>query len=352
MLKKMILKKGNHNFPRFKPTNLSWRKFLRYIDVTKNDNFFFFFLFFFFTWRKFARTPGRTPAETANVLMRSPSPRPRRAPVPGARSERGRSSDRRGSGPGISCWFRPRSQPPPTSGDNPLEASRDRPCGRTTLPRTSQGTPSAPIPWSRRPRGLQPVSPDGRFHSTPRPRPAPTCRRHSTPAPSPEASALEAPRSTRCSIAADLARSPAGPRGTPPSQSSPRHGRCRRCFGPRKMPRPHPVDTRVPDETQEPGISCPRECCWRRWPRPATRPTPRNRAVRPPRPGSGHGLQRPRLHLVPSREAPVSSSPDARAQPGACRPTPGRPRLLDDNAAGPALQPAAAPVLGYPSPAP
>ena len=32
--------------------------------------------------------------------------------------------------------------------------------------------------------------------------------------------------------------------------------------------------------------------------------------------------------------------------------TPGRPRLLDDDAAGPTLQPAAASVLGYPSPAP
>ena len=89
-------------------------------------------------------------AEAANALMRSPSLRPM---VPGARSERGRSSDCPGSGPGISCWFRSRSQPPPTSGDNPLEASHDRPCGRTTLPQTSQGTPSTPIPWSRRPRG-------------------------------------------------------------------------------------------------------------------------------------------------------------------------------------------------------
>ena len=72
----------------------------------------------------------------------------------------------------------------------------------------------------------------------------------------------------------------------------PRHGRCRRCFGPREMPGPHPADMRVPNETWGPGVSCPRGCCWRRWPRPATRPTPRKRAVRPRRPGSGHGPQR------------------------------------------------------------
>ena len=83
------------------------------------------------------------PAKAANVLMRSPSPR---QTVPGARSERRRSSDCRGSGSDISCWFRLRSQPPPTLGDSPLEASRDRSCGRITLPRTFQGTPSAPIP--------------------------------------------------------------------------------------------------------------------------------------------------------------------------------------------------------------
>ena len=127
--------------------------------------------------------------EAANVLMRSPSSR---STVPASWNERGSSSDCRGSGPGISCWFRPRSQPPPTLSDNPLKASRDWSCGRTTLPRTSQGTPSAPILWSRRPRGPQPASPDGRFRPTPRPRPAPTFRRRTTSAPSPEASALEA----------------------------------------------------------------------------------------------------------------------------------------------------------------
>ena len=186
--------------------------------------------------------------------MHSPSPRPL---VPGARSERGRSRDCRGSGPGLSCCFRPRSQPPPTSGDSPLEASRDRPYGRTTLPRTFQGTFSAPILWSQLPRGPPPASPDGRFRPTPCPRPAPTCRQRSTSGPSPETSASEAPRLTRCSTAADPARNPAGPRGTPPSQSSPRHGRCRRCFGPREMPDHTPQVRGYPMKLEGPAYPVP-----------------------------------------------------------------------------------------------
>ena len=144
-------------------------------------------------------------AKTANILMHSPSSRQM---VPGTRSERRSSSDCRGSGSDTSCWFRPRSQSLPTSGDSSLEASRDRSCGNTTLPRIFQGTFSAPIPWSRRPRRPPSVPPDGRFCPTPCPRPASTCRRRSTPVPSPELSAPRVQRRTRCSTATDPTQNP------------------------------------------------------------------------------------------------------------------------------------------------
>ena len=114
---------------------------------------------------------------------------------------------------------------------------------------------------TRRPRRPPPAPPDGWSCPTPYPKPAPTCRWRSTPVPNPEASAPEAPRRTRCSTATDPTQDPAGPRGTPPSQSSPRLGQCRRCSGPGGTPGPHPAGTRVPNETRGPGISCPRGCC-------------------------------------------------------------------------------------------